>query len=128
MEKGDKGSYIFSLSFVDYSKNIIFLYSIALPNDLVLFLAFCKDREISPEVLIASNVADSVWGDISKYIFGRNRASFRKNIYLKWKNNSHDIHTKLTQVFWWHLNLTSLGVGNIMCDIKTQFQQLYQVT
>ena len=69
MEKGDKGSYIFSFSFVDYSKNIIFLYSIALPNDLVLFLAFCKDREISPEVLTASNaVADSVWGDISKYI------------------------------------------------------------
>ncbi|KAI6651823.1 hypothetical protein LOD99_4702 [Oopsacas minuta] len=61
----------------------------ALPNDLVLFLTFCKDRDISPDVLTASNaVADSVWGDISKYIFGRNRTSFRKNIYLKWKKQN----------------------------------------
>ena len=80
------------------TKLIIFLYSIALPNYLVLFLAFCKDRDISPDDLTASSgVADSVWGDISRFIFGRNRASFRKNLYLKWKNNSHDIHNKMKQ-------------------------------
>ena len=50
------------------------------------------------EFSTASNgVAGSVWGGISRFIFGRNRASFRKNLYLKWKNNSHDIHNKMKQ-------------------------------
>ena len=128
MEKGDKGSHIFSLSFIHYSKNIIFLYSIALPNDLILFLAFCKDREISPEVLTASNTAaDSVWGDISKYIFGRNNASLRKNIYLKWKNNSHDIHNTIKQQHELNMSISRFQVC-IRLDILSVEKRISIIT
>ena len=86
-------------SIILFIQNIIkFLYSIGLPPELVLFIAFCEDRDVCPEDLTANNaVANSVWGDISTYIYGRNRPRLRKNIYLKWKNTSHGIRNKMKQ-------------------------------
>ena len=72
------------------------MYSTALPTDLAIFLAFCKARDLSPEDLTTScSISHSVWGDLSKRIFGRNRADLRKKLYLKWKNNSKNIFNKV---------------------------------
>ena len=57
------------------------MYSLALPIDLIMFLAFCKARNLSPEALTAScSNYNSIWANLSIHIFGRNRADLRKVI------------------------------------------------
>ncbi len=46
---------------------INYMYSIALPIDLTMFLAFCKARNLSPEALSAKcSISNSVWGNLSR--------------------------------------------------------------
>ena len=83
---------------------INYMYSIALPIDLAMFLAFFKAKNLSPEALSAKcSISNSVWGNLSTHIFGRNRADLRKRLYLKWKYNSHNIRNKLKE---YDLNLS----------------------
>ena len=83
---------------------INYMYSIALPIDLTMFLAFCKARNLTPEALSAKcSISNSVWGNLSTHIFGRNGADLRKILYLKWKNNSHNIRNKVKE---YDLNLS----------------------
>ena len=69
-----------------------------------MFLAYCKARNLSLDALSAKcSISNSVWGNLSTHIFGRNRADLRKSLYLKWKNNSHNICNKVKE---YDLNLS----------------------
>ena len=69
-----------------------------------MFLAFCRARNLSPEALSAKcSISNSVWGNLSTDIFGMNRTDSRKRLYLKWKNNSHNICNKVKE---YDLNLS----------------------
>ena len=44
------------------------------------------------------SVSNSIWGLICKKVHGRNCQSLRAKFYLKWKNNSHNIHELVERI------------------------------
>ena len=50
------------------------------------------------------------------HIFGRNRADLRKRLYLKWKNNSHNICNKVRE-YDLNLSVSNNFQGRIGLDL-----------
>ena len=76
---------------------------ILVPRELQQLLVYIESVSVSYKDIISSlsagpSVSNSIWGLICKKVHGRNCQSLRAKLYLKWKNNSHNIHELVERI------------------------------
>ena len=86
-----------------YSVFYATLLHFLVPRELQQLLLYAKSisksyKEILSSFSVAPSVSDSMWGVICKKLHGRNSQAQRKSIYLKWKNNSHNIRELIERI------------------------------
>ena len=86
-----------------YSVFYATLLHFLVPPELQQLLLYVKStsksyKEILSSFSIGPSVSDSIWGVICKKLHGRNSQAQRKSIYLKCKNNSHNIRELIERI------------------------------
>ena len=84
-------------------RSLCFLLYSLVPRELQQLLLYVEStsksyKEILSSFSIGPSASDSIWGVICKKIYGRNSQAQRKSIYLKWKNNSHNIRELIERI------------------------------
>ena len=81
--------------------NLIY-YTLVLPSDLRSFIDYFVGTSLPYEDIVQSlsvsaRSAESIWGTLCKKVHSCNKPEKRRKLYLKWKNNSHNIRSILKE-------------------------------